>query len=329
MKRFSPSRIRAFTLVELLVVIAIIMLLIAILLPLLWKFQRRAAVLVCPIVYAAPDGSVRLTNPRGSFDIELAPYGTVCWNTAIQYPSWSPDGTRIAFTIHEDKKGQPLRHYIGICNPATGKVTRLDSVTGPPESFQGFLPGWADHDQLIELTRGKVHLRDADSGQVTGTIHVPWQDTYVSLSRLPLCADGHYVTWLGGADGQRIVILRKDFTVRKTIWVERASPSYAHPAPRCDPFGEYVAWTTRDPAAGGMRVAMKPIKAPSYAPPDILGRQFRNASFCDWTEDGRLLVVADGSLAIIDRLDTLIQTIPNSYMSYHEGAAAWRKYGHQ
>src|SRR5205085_9831104 len=99
-------------------------------------------------------------------------------------------------------------------------------------------------------------------------------------------------------------------------------------APRVDPFGEFVAWSSR------RMIAVKSLSSPMNEPPSYVGKGFESASFCDWTEDARILAsVAKGAraeLVILDRWDRLYAEIPGGAASpIHSGTASWRKYMHK
>src|SRR5438105_5350241 len=109
---------RSFTLVELLVVIAIIAILIAILLPVLQRVRRRAIVLASPIVYySAGDNTLRLTDPKGNFDIEVTPSFGPDTGRHPGMPMWSPSGQRIGFELNNWGPPSLGPQFMCILNP--------------------------------------------------------------------------------------------------------------------------------------------------------------------------------------------------------------------
>ena len=87
----------------------------------------------------------------------------------------------------------------------------------------------------------------------------------------------------------------------------------------------------------GHRVALKRLDEPSSVLPTVLGEQFSQAFFCDWTEDGNLLVNArkggeassDWGLVILDKSGNVMRELATAVRPYRNSGASWRKYGHQ
>jgi prepilin-type N-terminal cleavage/methylation domain-containing protein len=335
----SPRR-GGFTLVELLVVIAIITILIALLLSVLQKVRRRAVTFTTPIVTADQRGAVTMLNPRGT-EVDLARPLTICWNTEYQGPAWSPNGSWIGHTIHANGSiaGTNI-HHLAIVNPFTGKVLKYKSVVWPYDNRQreDRFVGWADNDHFIEFDSNlgdipHIRIRDAMDGHVTNSFPVPGWNAVErpQITPVPSSTGAAYVTYLGYSD-RRILLLRKDFSIKKTLFIEQ-EPRRGHiaPGPRVDPFGEYVAWSRRRLSNGNSTVAFKPLRVPSSDEPSYVGEQFDSAVFCDWTEDGKILAVVgvgnNAHLAILDRDSRVLAEIRAISAQYlYGGTASWRKY---
>jgi len=276
-------------------------------------------VLACPIVYVERhDGPVRLTDPTGNHDLQIFDRAS-CGNT--EPIAWSQSGQKIGFTIYNNKgEGQGV-----VIEPASGRIQRF------PSAYRFY--GWGYGDRAVIGVSGYgLCVLDTDSGAVTAIGRVQ-QLTSIhelhELSPLPPTAGAGYIAFGDDDTSGMIILMRKDFTQGRVIWRGARSSAFN---PRVDPMGEYVAW-----GGGGAATSLKRLRDGLSVPPIALQLQggYRAPCFCDWTEDGNLLVAAYAPPNTVARLLVVTRDgkVLRELMRIERGddvyMAAWRKYTHQ
>jgi hypothetical protein len=329
MRRARPSAVRArprresFSIVEILVVVGIISVLIAILFPALAKARRSALVLACPIAYVGQDGGLYLTNENGTAELRISPPGwRVESRQGLESPmAWSPSGLTLAFQFY---------------NPATseGGWVLMDVMSGQGLRPRGRRPysfgGWIDNDTYLGSGAYFHNVLSVHTGDPVSSFRLPDDRHYDAFARVPRTCDGAFIASFHGDSPSHIALVGRDYQPRKPVYTGPAVGTHHHHVPLVDPSGEWVAWSYSGAlylhsVRGSSRVPATPVRMP---PP------YSSPEFCDWTENGRLLVNAalyggQQALVVLETDGRLVRQISTTTPPAPGSVAAYRKYEHR
>jgi Tol biopolymer transport system component len=174
-----------------------------------------------------------LVHPDGS---QLRRIPTDMW---VEYPAWSPDGTRIAFMGGPDG---PIEYDIWVMNADGSNPVQLTDSPGP----DGW-PAWSPDGTRIAFAsvRDDCAYSDAPDCRTTGDIG-PHHDIWVvnadgtGLTRVTP-EFGHFVTWSPDGryllvSGYDLYVIRPDGTGRASLDIQEMPhgglfPDWIRPAP--------------------------------------------------------------------------------------------------
>jgi hypothetical protein len=244
-----------------------------------------------------------------------------------QSARWSPSGARLSIEFIEGNAPNECgRSTTLIVEPISGTTQQIPS----PSRALG-IREWLDDDHILDQERVQGHIQYYSRNIQTGAL------TRLALAEgfafRPVPRTAMSAPYIGTSReprrGSSIFLVRKDLSRGRTlVYRENAIAGFA----AIDPLGEWLAWTEAG-SRPRLIIALRNLRAPAEQPPTFLGEEYEQSQFCDWTEDGRMLVLLKENgkytLAIWDHRRGSVNRIPTAYEPCGHGHGhSWRKYGH-